>query len=96
MRPHAQEEGAGEEADHADPKCSVEERYGHFADGSFTTADSLPLRARTSSTPRTWTVATNGATSGLYWGPGSNPQTNAPTQQITGLQWVRGARNCSY
>ncbi len=110
------------------PNCSVEERYGHFADGSFYYCRLTPSSGSdiinaahpftiigadqkadgswavtlqvfsygNALTYYTWTVATNGATTGLYWGPGSNPQTNAPTQQITGLQWVRGARNCSY
>jgi hypothetical protein len=44
----------------------------------------------------TWTVTTAGVATGLYWGPGSNPQTDAATQQIGPLRWVRGARNCSY
>lgn len=44
----------------------------------------------------TWTVTAAGAASGLYWGPGANPQTDAPSQRIGPLQWVRGARNCSY
>ena len=44
----------------------------------------------------TWSVTTAGVATGLYWGPGSSPQTDAATEQIGPLQWVRGARNCSY
>ncbi len=43
----------------------------------------------------TWSVTTGGVATGLYWGPGANPQTD-PGTQIGPLQWVRGARNCSY
>ena len=44
----------------------------------------------------TWTVTSAGVATGLYWGPGSSPQTDPATQQIGPLRWVRGARNCSY
>ncbi len=44
----------------------------------------------------TWSVTAAGVATGLYWGPGLNPQTDAPSQQIGPLKWVRGARNCSY
>ncbi len=44
----------------------------------------------------TWTVGTTGVATGLYWGPGSSPQSDPPAQSIGPLQWVRGARNCSY
>lgn len=45
----------------------------------------------------TWRVSATGAVTGLYWGPGTtDPSTTAPTEQITGLVWVRGARDCSY
>lgn len=45
----------------------------------------------------TWRVSATGAVTGLYWGPGTtDPSTAAPTEQITGLVWVRGARDCSY
>ena len=44
----------------------------------------------------TWSVSTTGVAYGLYWGPGSNPTTDAPSQRIGPLQWVRGARDCSY
>jgi hypothetical protein len=44
----------------------------------------------------TWSVSTTGVATGLYWGPGANPQTDAPSQQLGPLRWVRGARDCSY
>ncbi|HEY5144297.1 MAG TPA: hypothetical protein VII98_12430 [Solirubrobacteraceae bacterium] len=48
------------------------------------------------STYYTWSVTTTGVATGLYWGPGSNPQTDPATQSLGPLRWVRGARNCSY
>lgn len=44
----------------------------------------------------TWNVSTTGVANGLYWGPGASPQSDPPTQAVGPLQWVRGARNCSY
>lgn len=45
----------------------------------------------------TWHVSATGQVTGLYWGPGTtDPSTTAPTEQISGLVWVRGARDCSY
>ena len=45
----------------------------------------------------TWRVSAAGDVTGLYWGPGTtDPSTAAPTEQISGLVWVRGARDCSY
>lgn len=44
----------------------------------------------------TWTVTAAGVATGLYWGPGSNPSTDAASQRVGPLQWVRGARDCSY
>lgn len=43
-----------------------------------------------------WFVAANGTASGLYWPPGTTPQANQPSEQFTGYQWVRGAKDCSY
>lgn len=43
----------------------------------------------------TWSVNTAGVATGLYWGPGSDPRTTAG-EALGPLQWVRGARNCSY
>ena len=44
----------------------------------------------------TWAVSNRGVAYGRYWGPGSDPRTDAPSDQLGPLQWVRGARNCSY
>ncbi len=110
------------------PNCPVEERYGHFANGTMFYCRLTPtsgsdiinaghaysivgadMKADGSwavtlqvisygdaLTYYTWTVSTSGAATALYWGPGSNPQTDSPSQQISGLRWVRGARDCSY
>lgn len=45
-----------------------------------------------------WRVATNGVANGAYWGPNHSiyDYPNSPTDYIGPLQWVRGARNCSY
>lgn len=109
------------------PTCAVEERYGHFADGTMfycrltsssgsdiinggrafqiigadqkadgSWAVTLQIASYDNqSTYYTWTVSTTGVATGLYWGPGSSPQTGPATQSVGPLQWVRGARNCS-
>lgn len=64
------------------------------ADGSWAVTTQIASYGNT--TYYTWTVSTTGVTTGLYWGPGSDPRVNAPTQSVGPLQWVRGARNCSY
>ncbi|MCU0312933.1 MAG: hypothetical protein MUC84_02580 [Solirubrobacteraceae bacterium] len=43
----------------------------------------------------TWSVTTAGVATGLYWGPGKDPRTDQG-EGLGPLQWVRGARNCSY
>lgn len=43
-----------------------------------------------------WRVTAAGAVSGLYYGPGLDPTNSTPTETITGLVWVRGARDCTY
>lgn len=110
------------------PTCAVEERYGHFADGTMYYCRLTPTPGSDiinsghpyqiigadqkadgswavtlkvvsygdALTYYTWTVTAAGVATGLYWGPGSNPQTDAPSQSIGPLQWVRGARNCTY
>jgi hypothetical protein len=42
-----------------------------------------------------WRVAADGSVAGQYWGPDQSPSTGPATQQITGLAWVRGAKDCS-
>jgi len=65
------------------------------ADGSW--AVTLKIApSETTLTYYTWSVTSSGVATGLYWGPGSSPQTDPATQQIGPLRWVRGARNCSY
>ena len=44
----------------------------------------------------TWQVSTTGVAYANYWGPGLTPGVDSPSQSIGPLQWVRGARNCSY
>lgn len=43
-----------------------------------------------------WSVGADGTTTGRYWGPGQDPTTGPPTEQITGMQWLRGALTCDY
>ncbi len=40
-------------------------------------------------------VAANGAANVQYWGPGADTS-GPPTSVDTGLQWMRGAKDCSY
>ena len=43
-----------------------------------------------------WSVTDMGVATGRYWGPGRDPSSGAPNEQIGPLQWVRGAKDCSY
>lgn len=45
-----------------------------------------------------WQVGTNGVANGAYWGPSNSIYANpgSPSEYIGPLQWVRGARDCSY
>jgi hypothetical protein len=65
----------------------------HNADGSWGVEYFLSSYGNT--TFYSWRVAPNGAATGQYWGPGRSPSTGAADQVLTGLQWVRGARDCS-
>ena len=42
-----------------------------------------------------WDVTPLGAATGQYWGP-SVPTSGPPSDVLTGYQWVRGAKDCSY
>lgn len=42
-----------------------------------------------------WDVTPLGAATGQYWGPNVSTA-GPPSQVISGMQWVRGARDCSY
>ena len=109
------------------PTCAVEQRYGHFADGTMfycrltssagsdivnagapfqiigaeqkadgSWALTTQVESYGNTTFYTWTVTAAGVATGLYWGPGSDPRADPATQAVGPLQWVRGARNCSY
>lgn len=41
-------------------------------------------------------VSANGAGTVQYWASGVDPNTSAPSEVYTGLQWMRGAKDCSY
>lgn len=41
-------------------------------------------------------VGANGAATILYWASGIDPSTNPPSEVYSGLQWMRGAKDCSY
>ncbi len=43
-----------------------------------------------------WTVSPYGVVNGRYWGPGRDPSSGPPNENIGPLQWVRGAKDCSY
>lgn len=107
--------------------CVVENRYGHFADGSFYYCRLTPTSGSDIiNAPHpfqiigadqkadgswavtlkivsygdqlvyyTWSVTTAGVATGLYWGPGKDPRSD-PAEGLGPLQWVRGARSCSY
>ncbi|MEI2784951.1 MAG: hypothetical protein V9E82_04510 [Candidatus Nanopelagicales bacterium] len=64
------------------------------ADGSW----AVSYRDEAYGYPHTYTVrvAANGAGTVQYWASGVDPNTNAPTEVYTGLQWMRGAKDCSY
>lgn len=65
-----------------------------FADGSW--AVKYSLYSYETVVYYTWIVSANGNVNGYYWRPGLNPETDLPSQEITGLHWVRGALDCSY
>jgi len=106
--------------------CSVEQRYGIFADGTqwycWLTPNSgsdkksvgtiLQILYAAQKADGAWrvdyamnsygdlvyysvNVAANGAANVLYWGPGADPN-GAPSDQTSGLVWMRGAKDCSY
>ena len=56
----------------------------------------VQLQSYGNTTYYTWDVRPSGAVTGSYWGPGSSPYTDAPTEQLSGLTWVRGARDCTW
>jgi hypothetical protein len=66
----------------------------HNADGSWGVEYYLSSYGNT--TFYSWRVSPDGAVTGQYWGPGQSPSSGPATEVITGLQWVRGARDCSY
>jgi len=66
----------------------------HRADGSWGVEYYLSSYGNT--TFYSWSVSPDGAVTGLYWGPGRDPSSGPADQQLTGLQWVRGAKDCSY
>lgn len=43
-----------------------------------------------------WSVSPQGVVTGRYWGPGRDPSMGPPDEQIGPLQWMRGAKDCSY
>lgn len=43
----------------------------------------------------TWYVQPDGSASGRYW-YNRNPNTDAPTEVMTGMVWLRGAKDCTY
>ncbi|MBU6337954.1 MAG: hypothetical protein KGR19_09110 [Acidobacteria bacterium] len=57
---------------------------------------SLQVQSYASTVYYNWEVSTTGVVYGAYWGPGADPRSQPATQSIGPLQWVRGARNCSY
>jgi len=106
--------------------CSVEQRYGIFADGTqwycWLTPNSgsdkksvgtiLQVLYAAQKADGAWrvdyamnsygdlvyysvNVAASGSANVLYWGPQVDPN-GAPSEQTSGLQWMRGAKDCSY
>lgn len=63
------------------------------ADGSW--AVTLQIASYGNTTHYTWSVTAAGVATGIYWGPGTDPRVDQG-EGIGPLQWVRGARNCSY
>lgn len=63
------------------------------ADGAW--AVTLQVASYGNTVYYTWSVSTTGVATGLYWGPGKDPRMDAG-EALGPLQWVRGARNCSY
>jgi hypothetical protein len=43
-----------------------------------------------------WSVSPYGVVTGRYWGPGRDPSMGAPNDEIGPLQYMRGAKDCSY
>ena len=66
----------------------------HNADGSWGVEYYLSSYGNT--TFYSWSVSPMGVVTGRYWGPGRDPSSGAPNESIGPLQWVRGAKDCSY
>ncbi|MDA0180854.1 hypothetical protein OJ997_11165 [Solirubrobacter phytolaccae] len=66
----------------------------HGADGSWGVEYYLSSYGNT--VFYSWSVSNQGVAYGRYWGPGRSPQSGPPNQQFGPLQWVRGAKDCSY
>ncbi len=43
----------------------------------------------------TWFVQPDGSVTGRYW-YNADPNLSPPTEEISGLVWIRGAKDCSY
>lgn len=66
----------------------------HSADGSW--GVEYYLNSYGNTVFYSWTVSPYGVANGRYWGPGRSPASGPPNQSIGPLQWVRGAKDCSY
>ena len=66
----------------------------HNADGSWGFEYSLSSYGNT--VFYSWSVSPMGVVTGRYWGPGRDPSTGPPSENIGPLQYVRGAKDCSY
>jgi hypothetical protein len=66
----------------------------HKADGSW--GFEYYLSSYGNTTFYSWTVTPQGTVTGNYWGPGRDPSSGPPNQSIGPLQYVSGAKTCSY
>jgi hypothetical protein len=66
----------------------------HTADGSWGFEYYLSTYGNT--VFYSWSVSPDGIANGRYWGHGRTPSSGQPDETIGPLQWVRGAKDCSY
>lgn len=66
----------------------------HNADGSW--GFEYYLSSYGNTTFYSWSVSPMGVVTGRYWGPGRDPSSGAPNESIGPLQYVQGAKDCSY
>jgi hypothetical protein len=66
----------------------------HKADGSW--GFEYYLSSYGNTTFYSWSITPQGVVTGNYWGPGRDPSSGQPNESLGPLQYVSGAKTCSY